>query len=157
MFKETVRGIRNLRTEMNVPAKKTTELILAGKDETASDLLGKMVGSLDVMNRMTGASKITVDDSLSEAPEGCVSVVCSKLTAYIPLDELVDTEKEKARLEKEKAKIESEIKRASGMLSNPGFVNKAPEAKINAEREKLAKYEGMLETVESQIAALENR
>ena len=154
MFKETVRGIRNIRTEMNVPAKKTTELILVGKDENAADLLKKMVDSLDVMNRMTCASEIIVADDLSAAPEGAVSVVCSKLTAYIPLEELVDTEKEKARLEKEKAKIEAEIKRASGMLSNPGFVNKAPEAKINAEKEKLAKYQGMLETVESQIAAL---
>ena len=69
------------------------------------------------------------------------------LELYIPFEDLVDLAQEKERLEGEKAKLESEVERATKMLSNPGFVNKAPEAKINEEKEKLAKYKEMLQNV----------
>jgi len=72
--------------------------------------------------------------------------------AYLPLEDLVDREKETARLTKEKERLEKEIARCTGMLKNPNFVNKAPEAKVNAEKEKLAKYQEMMDKV---IAFLE--
>ena len=73
---------------------------------------------------------------------------------YIPLEELVDLEAEKQRLEEEKEKLLSEVARCEKMLSNPGFVNKAPEAKINEEKEKLAKYKEMLSNVEERIKTM---
>ena len=69
-------------------------------------------------------------------------------------EELVDIEEEKKRLQGEKEKLISEVERAEKMLSNPGFVNKAPEAKINEEKEKLAKYKDMLEKVEERLKSI---
>ena len=73
------------------------------------------------------------------------------MEVYIPFEELVDVEEERKRLEEEKKKVLSEIDRASKMLSNPGFVNKAPEAKINEEKAKLAKYQEMLKSIEERL------
>ena len=73
------------------------------------------------------------------------------MEVYIPFEELVDVEEEKKRLEDEKKKVLAEIERASKMLSNPGFVNKAPEAKINEEKAKLEKYQNMLKNLEERL------
>ena len=67
------------------------------------------------------------------------------------MDALIDLEEEKGKLEKEIARLENEIKRCSGMLKNPGFVNKAPEAKVNAEKEELASYTEKLEMTKTQL------
>jgi valyl-tRNA synthetase len=77
--------------------------------------------------------------------------VLSNATAYIPLDELVDKEKEIARLTAENEKMDKEIARAEGMLKNPNFVNKAPAAKVEAERAKLEKYKAMKQQIEEQL------
>ena len=74
------------------------------------------------------------------------------LELYIPFEDLVDIAAEKERLQNEKTKLEAEVERAKKMLSNPGFVNKAPEAKINEEKEKLAKYEEMLKNTVERLA-----
>ena len=74
---------------------------------------------------------------------------------YMPFAELVDIEKEIERLKKEEDRLDKEIKRCNGMLSNPNFVSKAPEAKIAAEREKLEKYTNMMEQVKERLAALQ--
>ena len=66
---------------------------------------------------------------------------------FIPFEDLVDLKEEKERLETEKKKLEAEVQRGEKMLSNPGFINKAPEAKINEEKEKLSKYKEMLQNV----------
>ena len=73
------------------------------------------------------------------------------MEVYIPFEELVDVEEEKKRLEDEKKKVIAEIERASKMLSNPGFINKAPEAKINEEKAKLDKYQEMLKSIEERL------
>lgn len=73
------------------------------------------------------------------------------MEVYIPFEELVDIEEERKRLEEEKKKVLSEIERASKMLSNPGFVNKAPESKINDEKAKLAKYQDILKSIEERL------
>ena len=73
---------------------------------------------------------------------------------YIPFEELVDVQEERKRLEDEKKKLQAEVERATKMLSNPGFVNKAPESKINEEKEKLAKYQEMLNTVNERLKNL---
>ena len=80
-----------------------------------------------------------------------MSVLTDGIEVYIPFEELVDIEEERKRLEEEKKKILSEIERATKMLSNPGFVNKAPESKINEEKTKLAKYQEMLKSIEERL------
>ena len=86
--------------------------------------------------------------------DDAVSFVIPDAVCYIPLEELVDLNKERERLTKEKERLEGELKRSRGMLSNPNFVNKAPEAKVNEEKEKLAKYEQMMAEVENRLSQL---
>ena len=76
------------------------------------------------------------------------------MRVFIPFEDLVDIKEEIARLESEKKRLESEVERGEKMLSNPGFVNKAPEKKINEEKEKLANYKQMLETVSKRLEEL---
>ena len=83
-----------------------------------------------------------------------MSVVIADGTIYIPFDELVDIDKEIERLQKEEKKLQGEIKRCEGMLGNENFVSKAPEKKIQEEREKLEKYKGMLEQVTERLSQL---
>ena len=73
---------------------------------------------------------------------------------YLPLAELVDIEKEKERLKKEEARLQGELKRSHGMLSNEKFISKAPAAKIQEEKDKLAKYEDMLRQVQERLSSL---
>ena len=80
-----------------------------------------------------------------------MSIITDGLEVYIPFEELVDIEEERKRLEDEKKKVLSEIERATKMLSNPGFINKAPESKINEEKEKLKKYQDMLKSIEERL------
>ncbi|MDO4620000.1 MAG: valine--tRNA ligase [Lachnospiraceae bacterium] len=150
-YQELVKGIRNIRTEMNVPAKTKTDLYIVGKDEKAVADFRRMQSSLGDMNRMVFASSLTVADSKDGIAEDAVSVVISNAVAYIPLDELVDKEKEIARLTAESAKMDKEIARSEGMLGNPRFVSKAPEAKVQEERAKLEKYKAMKLQIEEQL------
>ena len=75
-------------------------------------------------------------------------------TIYIPFAELVDLEKEIARLTKEEERLTKEIARSNGMLGNQNFINKAPEAKVQAEKEKLANYQQMMEQVQTRLEQL---
>ena len=155
-FKAIVRGIRNVRTEMNVPAGTKTDLFIVGSDEKATEEINALLTSLGGAERMLYAKKVFVQSDRSGIAEDAVSVVTGNATAYIPLDELVDREKEMARLKAESDKMDKEIKRASGMLNNPNFVNKAPAAKVQAEKEKLAKYEEMKKRIAEQLAKYMN-
>ena len=104
---------------------------------------------------MVFATVIHVQDNKTGIGEDAVSVVTSRATAYIPLEELVDKEKEIARLKAENAKMDKEIARSNGMLNNPKFVSKAPEAKVEEERTKLAKYKAMKQQIEEQLERYE--
>ena len=84
-----------------------------------------------------------------------VSVVVSDAVVYLPLEDLVDREKEIERLKKEQERLKKEIARCNGMLGNPNFVNKAPAAKVEQEKEKLQKYEEMMEKVNMQLKQME--
>ena len=100
------------------------------------------------------SKEMTVQETKDGIGEDAVSVVVSNAVVYLPLEDLVDREKELERLTKEQDRLGKEIARCEGMLKNPNFVNKAPEAKVNAEKEKLEKYKEMLEKVNSQLAQL---
>ena len=155
-FKAIVRGIRNVRTEMNVPAGTRTDLFIVGSDEKATEEISALLASLGGAERMLFAKSVFTQSDRAGIAEDAVSVVTGNATAYIPLDELVDREKEIARLTAESEKMDKEIKRASGMLNNPKFVRKAPAAKVQAEKDKLAKYEEMKKRISEQLAKYMN-
>ena len=150
-IKDAVRGIRNLRAEMNVPnSKKATVYVVSEKEE-----IRNIFEDAKVFFATLGfASEVVVQADKAGIAEDAVSAVIHDAVVYMPFAELVDIEKEKERLAKEKKRLEGEIKRCNGMLNNPNFVGKAPEAKIAEEKEKLEKYTGMLGTVEERLAQL---
>ena len=89
-------------------------------------------------------------------PENAVTAVVDQVEIFIPLDELIDREKEIQRLEKEKANLEQELKRVHGKLSNEGFISKAPAHVVEQEREKQKKYQEMMEKVLERLSFYEN-
>ena len=139
-IKEIIVEIRNLRAKMNVhPSKKVELIFVTSKYEKQIEECKEFIEKLGFGN------KVTIQKDKSGIPENAVSIVKDGIELYMPLEGLVDLEEEAKRKEEEKKKIEFEIQRAEKMLSNPGFVNKAPQAKIDEEKAKLAKYKEMLE------------
>jgi len=104
------------------------------------------------LTRLAGAGSISFEGGYD--PETCVSIVTDSATVFIPLFELLDVEKEKERLVGEKKKTLSEIERIEKKLSNEQFVAKAPEAVVNAEREKLKGYQATLANIEKTLETL---
>ncbi len=148
-IKQIIIGIRNIRTNMNVhPAKKSTLIFVTENDEEM------IIDSQELIKKLGFADKIIVQGNKNNIPQNAMSVLSEELEVYLPFDELVDIEEEKKRLQGEKQKLEAEVERASKMLSNPGFVNKAPENKIKEEKEKLERYKQMLENVEERLSKL---
>jgi len=153
-FQELVRGIRNMRMERHVEASVRTDVIIVGKDEKAAESFKAFLDDTAGAAGLLFASGISVGSDASAAPSDAVTITLADITAYIPMDELVDREKEAARLGAEREKTLKEIKRAEGMLGNPGFLSKAPAAKIEAEKEKLEKHRAVLAQLEAQLARL---
>ncbi len=151
-MKSVIRGIRNLRTEMNVAnSRKAQVYIVADNDKTCQML----TNCKESYEHMIFASELSVQMDKTGIESNAVSVVIPGATVYMPLADLVDFEKEKERLTKEKKRLEGELKRVNGMLNNEKFMSKAPENKIAEEREKLEKYTSMMAKVEEELAALE--
>ena len=150
-IKDAVRGIRNLRAEMNVPnSKKATVYVVSEKEEVRSIFEDAKV----FFATLGFASEVMVQSDKAGIADDAVSTVIQDAVVYMPFAELVDIEKEVERLSKEQKKLQGEIKRCEGMLNNPNFVGKAPAAKIEEEKAKLEKYKGMLTTVEERLAQL---
>ena len=148
-IKEAVRGIRNVRTEMNVaPSRKASVYVVSPKE----DIRAIFTASTNFFAMLGYANEVHVQEDKSGIADDAVSVVIHDAAIYIPFAELVDIEKEIERLTKEQTKLEAEIKRASGMLANPKFVDKAPAAKVEEERAKLQKYTETLEQVKERLA-----
>ena len=148
-LKTIIVGIRNLRTNLNVHPSKKSKLIFVTK--TANDMLKE---SSAMIQKLGFANEIDIQEDKENIPQNAMSVLADGIEVYIPFEELVDLEAEKQRLQGEREKLLSEVARGEKMLSNPGFVNKAPEAKINEEKAKLAKYKEMLEKVEERLKSL---
>lgn len=151
IIKEAVRGIRNIRTEMNVPhSRKALVYVVSDNDDIVSAFNdGKLF-----FTSLAMASEVIVQSDKSGIADDAVSVVIANATIYMPFADLVDIEAEIARLTKEEERLNSEIARCKGMLSNEKFISKAPEAKVNAEKEKLANYEQMLSQVSERLNSL---
>ena len=101
-----------------------------------------------------GAGDVFVQADKTGIAKDAVSIVIPDAVVYIPLEDLVDMAKERERLEKEEARLLKELARSQGMLNNERFLSKAPESKVQEEKEKLAKYEQMMEQVKMQLAGL---
>ena len=140
IIKETIVEIRNIRAKMNVhPSKKVKLIFVTSKYEKQIEECKEFIQKLGFGN------KVTIQKDKSDIPENSINIVKDGIELYMPLEGLVDLEEEAKRKQEEIKKIEFEIQRAEKMLSNPGFVNKAPQAKIDEEKAKLAKYKEMLE------------
>ena len=151
MIKEAVKGIRNVRTQMNVPpSRKATVYVVS----TEKSVRNTFEGSKVFFATLGGANEVLIQEDRTGIAEDAVSAVLPQAVIYIPFSDLVDIEKEIERLNKEKKRLVGEIKRGEGMLSNANFVAKAPEAKIAEERAKLENYKNMMAQVEERLATL---
>ncbi len=150
-IKVLVKGIRNIRSEMNVPPSRKAKYFIVSPD---ADLCELFASHKDIYSQLISASEIDVQADKAGIPEDAVSVVIPNAVVYIPLEELVDMAKERERLEKEKAKLAKELARSNGMLNNEKFLSKAPQAKVDEEKVKLEKYKQMMEDVENRLAQL---
>ena len=150
VLKSIITNIRNIRANMNVVPSRKTNLIYV--TEKYKELINS---SSEFLKKLGYADEITIEKNKDNIPSNAVSIVQEGLEVFIPFEELVDVKKELERLKGEKEKLEAEVARASKMLANKGFVEKAPKAKIEEEEAKLKKYKEMLETVEKRIKEME--
>lgn len=148
-MKKLITEIRNVRTKMNVhPSKKSKLILVTNLDKK------EIKESEEFLLKLGFASEIILQEKEENIPQNAVSIVVDEIKAYIPFEELVDIEQEKARLQEEIKRLEAEVARGNKMLSNPGFVNKAPEAKVQEEKDKLANYEQMLKATKERLESL---
>ncbi len=150
-IKEAVRGIRNVRTQMQVaPSRKAKVYVVSEND----GILAAFTEGRLFFASLAYASEVVIQKDKQGIESDAVSVVIPGATLYIPFAELVDIAQEIARLEKEEKRLQGELARVNGMLNNEKFISKAPEAKIAEEREKLEKYTQMMEQVRLRLKQL---
>ena len=151
-IKEAVRGIRTLRTEMNVaPGRKANVYVVSEADEILTIFgEGKLFFAV-----LAGANEVITQKNKTGLGKDAVSVVIPGATLYIPFAELVDIAAETERLMKEEKRLEGELARVNGMLANEKFAAKAPASKIAEEKEKLVKYTQMIEQVRASLKQIE--
>ena len=152
IIKEAVRGIRNVRSEMNVAPGRRTGVYVVSEDEGIRNTFTE--GRLFFAS-LARASEVSIQKDKAGIAQDAVSVVIPGATLYIPFAELVDIAQEIERLQKEQKRLEGELARVNGMLSNERFLSKAPEEKVAAEREKLARYTQMMEQVNQRLGQLQ--
>ena len=147
---EAIKGLRNVRAEMNVPPSRKAKVI-GYVNEEAKDAF--TAGS-SYIEKLASASEVSLIIDKTLVPENSVSLVTKGGELFIPLFDLVDKEKELERLSKEKKKLEGEIERINKKLSNQGFIAKAPAAVVAGEEEKRTKYQEMLDATIARIDSL---
>ncbi len=145
---DAIKSVRNIRTEMNVPPSRRASMIIVTDNKALFE------SGIAFYEKLAGAKDVVVTDSEANVPEGSVSVIVDGAKIFMPMDELIDTEKEKERLTKEKERLEAEIDRVEKKLSNQGFVAKAPAKLIEEEKAKGVKYKEMYDKVVEALAKL---
>ena len=148
---DVIRSIRNLRAEMNVPPARRTAVYMVTPAENAPAF--EMARAY--LMKLAGAETVIVQQDKGGIPKGAVNAVCAMGEAFIPLDQLIDIDKEIERVNKEINRMKGEVARAEGKLGNPGFVAKAPEKVINEEKNKLDVAKDMLSKLEHRLAELQ--
>ena len=147
---ELITSIRNVRAELNVPPSKKTRTTVV----TTPEKQGVFEATAEYLKRLAYAESVDVQTSREGIAIDAVAAVSAAGTAYMPLAELVDIEKELARLEKEKANALAEIQRANSKLDNPGFTGKAPQKVIDDVRAALLRNEELLRKLEERMGML---
>lgn len=145
-IKELIVGIRNIRNTKNIhPTKKSELIIVTTKYEK------QLKEAEGMLIKFGFANKAIIQRDKKNIPEDSIQIIADGIELYMPLSGLIDTEEEQKRLQEEKIRLQSEIQRCDKMLSNPGFINKAPQEKIEEEKSKLACYKEMLKKVEENL------
>ena len=153
-MKEIIRGVRNIRAEMNVaPSRKAGVFVVCDNPV----LCGGFEEMKTSVAPLMSASEIIIGGKKENIEDDAVSVVVTDAVVYLPLAELIDFEQEIERLKKEEEKLTKELARVNGMLNNEKFISKAPQAKIGEEKAKLEKYTQMMAQVKERLTALEVR
>ncbi len=150
-IKEAVRGIRNVRSSMNVAPSRKAAVYVVSEEENIRRTFEE--GSLFFAS-LAYASEVSVQADKSGIAEDAVSVVIPGASLYIPFAELVDISQEIERLEKEEKRLQGELNRVNGMLKNEKFLSKAPESKVAEEKAKLEKYTQMMEQIKERLTQL---
>lgn len=148
LIMDAVTAVRNRRAEMNVPPSKKAKMVIVTEK---ADIFGKGIA---FFKKLASASDVEIKTDKEGIDANAVNIVVAGAEIYLPMSELVDKDKELARLNDEKKKLEGEIKRVEGKLSNQGFVSKAPKKVVDEERAKGEKYKSMLEKVIENIEAM---
>ena len=151
LIKEAVRSIRNVRSSMNVPPSKKAHVIVVSEKPEVRVVFE---GSKAFFGTLSYASEVTVQADKAGIGEDAVSALIPDAAVYMPFAELVDLEKEIERLKKEEERLKKELARVNGMLGNEKFISKAPQSKIDEEKEKLQKYTQMMNQVKEHLSAL---
>ena len=149
-FKEIIVGIRNIRANMDIHPSKKAELIFV-----TTKYAKEIDESRNFLQKLGMGSEIKIQSAKTGISDNSISVITDGIELYMPFEDLVNIKEEIARLEKEKEKLEKEVQRSNGILSNKGFLEKAPESKINDEKDKLIKYTKMLEDIKARIASMQ--
>ena len=148
---EAIRNLRNVRAEMDVVPSKKAKCIVLASDESVGQLL---IAQEDLLVSLASCTQLVLAKDENDIPEDAVSAVIQGAKLFLPLDDLVDFEKELERLQKEKGKLEKEVERVKHKLANQGFISKAPANLLQEEKDKEAKYEELLSNVSERIQHL---
>ena len=149
-IKEAVRGIRNVRSEMNVPPSRKASVIVVSEKEEVQSIFetGRIFFAT-----LAYAGEVVIQADKTGISEDAVSALITDGAVYMPFSDLVDMEKELERLKKEEERLAKELARVNGMLGNEKFISRAPKSKIDEEKEKLKKYSQMMEQVKERLAS----
>lgn len=152
MIMEAIRSLRNVRAEMDVVPSRKAKCMIWSIDATVG---GVLMDQAEYLVTLASCSEVILINDKSQIPEDAVSAVIHGAELYLPLDDLIDFDKEMERLQKEKSKLEKEVDRVKQKLNNPGFVSKAPASVLEEEKQKASKYDEMLATVTARIDAIQ--
>ena len=145
---EAIKAVRARRSEMNVPPSRKAHLMIVTEEREAFE------AGRSYITKLAYASEVSVLDAVPADAEKMVSAVTDNARMFMPMADLVDLEKERARLQKELANAEKQLQGQIAKLSNQNFVTRAPEAVVNVEREKQAKLEALIENLKANLAHL---
>ncbi|MGF7186471.1 valyl-tRNA synthetase [Desulfitispora alkaliphila] len=151
MLMEVIKGVRNIRGEMNVPPSKKAEIIIDAADEELATVLEQGKGYIELL---ANGEPVNIHVNLESKPDKAATAVVKGIEVFVPLMDLIDLDVEISRLEKEKTNLNKELKRVEGKLNNQGFLAKAPEAVVAKEQEKKKEYEQKLQAVLNRLEML---
>ena len=151
IIKDAVRAIRNTRTSLNVPPSKKATVYVVSNDENIRNIFSDGEAFFETLAK---ADNVIIQADKTGIEDNAVSAIIPGAEFCIPFEQLVDVEKEIKRLEAEEIRLTKEISRCEGMLGNEKFISKAPEKKVNEEKEKLEGYKKMMQQVKERLSQL---